>query len=159
MNSRFSSFFVLFTFSAFTLFSCSQENNRSEKKSPRKTETETPIRREVAPAPSCQGVECLSQVDWRIYLQGQNFPDKILVKVNGSLMIDECLEKQKYSVKRGYNPEFIYFDKFKIPSEKKVQVDIYDLGSDCQKEELFLSKEEEFTLKNLGELPTIEIYL
>ncbi len=87
----------------------------------------------------CEEMDCLSKVNWKIFLQGKTFPFKSRVVINNETVINECFFKQKYGIDRTSNPEQILLDNFQMPLNDRVSVSIYDLGEDCSQDKEFLS--------------------
>jgi hypothetical protein len=87
----------------------------------------------------CSGIDCLSTINWKIRLHGKNFPEKTRLDINGEVILNECLEKQKYTIDRDSSPQSIWLESFYVPKQDEVQVEIHDLGPDCRTDSLFLS--------------------
>ena len=89
----------------------------------------------------CERLECLSVVDWKLVLQGQNFPEKTKLIIDNETVLDECLGKQQYSVDRNSAPMSITLDSFRVPSGP-INVKIVDQGWDCRSHTTFLERGE-----------------
>lgn len=87
----------------------------------------------------CDRLECLTSVDWKLVLQGQNFPEKTKLVIDGETVLDECLGKQQYSVNRMAAPMSISLDNFKVPMGP-INIKIVDQGWDCRQHTTFLDK-------------------
>src|SRR5690554_2042047 len=87
----------------------------------------------------CDRLECLSTVDWRLILQGQNFPEKTKLIIDNETVLDECLGKQQYSVNRSTAPMSIRLDNYKVP-RGPINIKIVDQGWDCRQHTTFLDK-------------------
>lgn len=87
----------------------------------------------------CDRLECLSTVDWRLILQGQNFPEKTKLIIDNETVLDECLGKQQYSVNRSTAPMSIRLDNYKVP-RGPINIKIIDQGWDCRQHTTFLDK-------------------
>ncbi len=145
---RFRSLIVLSFFSLFTLFSCGGENSKSTARS---IKLKKEITSKNENSTSCLGITCLSSIDWKLYLQGKSFPDRVKLMINQDVVINECLGKQKYHVSRGLNPQMIYLDLYKVPSTQKVLIEVVDLGADCMSESTFLKDEFEYEVSKKNE--------
>lgn len=86
-------------------------------------------------------IDGMSSVNWKILLQGRNFPDKSRVDINGTTVLNECVSKQKYAIDRTAEPEELYLENFYVPKRGEVKINIVDLGSDCSSETSFLSND------------------
>lgn len=87
----------------------------------------------------CDRLECLTSVDWKLVLQGQNFPERTKLIIDGETILDECLGKQQYSVSRETAPMSIRLDNFKVPMGP-IDIKIVDQGWDCRQHTTFLDK-------------------
>lgn len=87
----------------------------------------------------CDRLECLTNIDWKLILQGQNFPEKTKLIIDGETVLDECLGKQQYSVSRNSAPMSISLDHFKVPTGP-INIKIVDQGWDCRQHTTFLDK-------------------
>lgn len=147
MEIKFRPLIVLSFFSLFTLFSCGSEN--SNKKAPsgaQKKDSVTKVDEEY----SCEGITCLSTIDWKLYLRGKELPKNVKLIIDDQVILNECLGKQKYSISRGLSPQVIYLDQFVVPKKDKVEVEIWDLGEFCEEESSFLKNEFSFEVKKLN---------
>ena len=90
---------------------------------------------------ACTELDCLSSINWKIRLQGQSFPDKTRIDVNGTTVLNECVSKQKYSIDRSADPEMLVLENYYIPKNGDLKIDLYDLGSDCGIENKIISNE------------------
>jgi hypothetical protein len=103
--------------------------------------------------PVCAGIDCLSSIDWTIYLNGQDFPDRARIDVNGVTVLDECLGKQHYKISRFAKPQYLKLEDFRIPKRGEVRIHIVDQGYDCGIEKTVVFKENvsfEIVKNNLG---------
>lgn len=91
--------------------------------------------------PVCDGIECLSSVTWKINLQGQDFPRKARVEINGASVLDECMGKQEYSIDRDSTPQSLTLENFTVPRAGDVKIHIVDQGWDCSDERTFISND------------------
>ncbi len=112
-----------------TAVSCGNDSKSSKKKS-------TP---EVNPV--CDSIDCMSTVNWKIVLQGQVFPVKTRVDINGETVLDECMGKQQYSIDRSAAPMSITLDNFYVPRAGAANIKIIDRGWDCRQNINFISVE------------------
>lgn len=90
----------------------------------------------------CEGIACLNSVTWKLLLQGQVFPDKTRVDINGSTVLDECLSKQQYRIDRSAAPQSLTIENFFVPKPGHVKIQIVDQGWDCNDDKTFLSNED-----------------
>ncbi|MFA5582853.1 MAG: hypothetical protein WDA09_01460 [Bacteriovoracaceae bacterium] len=87
----------------------------------------------------CDRLDCLTSVDWKLVLQGQNFPEKTKLIIDNETVLDECLGKQQYSVNRSTAPMTISLEYFKVP-QGPINIKIVDQGWDCRSHTTFLDK-------------------
>lgn len=87
----------------------------------------------------CDRLECLTSVDWKLVLQGQNFPEKTKLIIDNETVLDECLGKQQYSVNRASAPMSISLEYFKVP-QGPINIKIIDQGWDCRSHTTVLDK-------------------
>lgn len=88
---------------------------------------------------ACEKLDCLTMVDWKLVLQGQNFPERTKLVIDGETVLDECHDKQIYSVNRDTAPMSIRLDSYKVPTGP-IHVKIIDRNWDCQGTAVFLEK-------------------
>lgn len=89
----------------------------------------------------CDNINCMSSIDWKIFLQGQVFPKKSRLEINGETVLDECLSKQQYRIDRESAPQSITLGGFIVPKQGQVRLRIVDQGWDCSDERTFIQKE------------------
>lgn len=108
-----------------TLVSCgSEDNSKSRSK-----------------VPTCEDINCLTSVNWKIVLQGKSFPEKSRVDINGTTVLNECVSKQKYAIDRTADPETLYLENYEVPKRGDLKIDVVDMGSDCDSESTFISND------------------
>lgn len=90
---------------------------------------------------SCEDVDCLTSVNWKIVLQGKSFPDKSRVDINGTTILNECVSKQKYAIDRSTQPESLYLENYAVPKRGDLKIDVIDMGLDCASESTFISND------------------
>jgi hypothetical protein len=90
---------------------------------------------------TCEGLECLSSVNWKISLQGHMFPSKSRVEINGNTVLDECLSKQESRIDREAAPQNLVIENYLVPKQGEVKIEIFDQGWDCSQNLSFISKE------------------
>lgn len=96
-----------------TLVSCGNDKSSSHK----------------APAESIDPI--VQSYDWKI-LNGRGFPARSLVEVNGEPVLDECHDKQIYSINRRSSPQSLTLMNWNSPQGMTVaEVKIFDRGHDC----------------------------
>ena len=88
----------------------------------------------------CSEISCLSSVNWKIVMQGRNFPEKSRIDINGATVIDECIPKQKFVIDRLPDPQSIYLENYYIPKVGELKIAVIDLGQ-CDTETSYLSDE------------------
>lgn len=88
---------------------------------------------------ACDKLACLTSVDWNIKLLGQNFPERTKLVINDETVLDECWDKQQYSVSRDTAPMSIRLDSYKVPTGP-INIKIIDRNWDCQGTAVFLDK-------------------
>jgi hypothetical protein len=86
----------------------------------------------------CEGIDCLSSINWKINLQGQVFPDKARVDINGQTVLDECMGKQQYKIDRSSVPQSLFLENFFVPKANNLTIQVVDQGWDCSHERTFL---------------------
>ncbi len=129
----------------FTLISCSQNDDRSSSRSSKTLQEARSV------TPLCDGEECPSIIDWKIYLQGKSFPSKVRLEIDEKIVLDECLSKQRFSIKRFVTPQVAYLDNYSLPSTEKLKIKVVDLGESCDSEETFIYDESApFEIKKIG---------
>lgn len=111
---------------------CSKDNNKSAAAAP------TP---DAQTAPKCTGLECMESVNWKLLLQGQMFPVKTRVEINGATVLDECLGKQQFEIDRDAAPQSLTLEKYLVPKIGQVKIHMFDMGHDCSTETSFYSNE------------------
>jgi hypothetical protein len=96
-----------------TLVSCGKDHKSSS-------------RREVNTL--CEGVNCLSSVNWKIQLPGRSFPERgsAVVEINGTTVLNECVAKQKYVIDRSADPEMLYLENYSVPKRGEVAIKVGD---------------------------------
>ena len=99
-----------------TLVSCGEKSNSSSNSD----KLENPV---------CSDASCLSSVNWRIQLQGKNFPDRARIDVDGTTVLNECISKQRYYIDRNSNPQHIYLESYYPPAKSTAKIEVYDLGN------------------------------
>lgn len=112
------------TLSLLALVSCGGDSNGSSRAEKRRQEQRT-----------CEELNCLSSVDWKIYLQGRAFPTKTRVEINNATLIDECLTKNQYMIDRSTDPQMIALERFAVPTQGELKIVITDLGYNCSAED------------------------
>ncbi len=72
----------------------------------------------------------LSQIDWKIFMQGRNFPEKGHAKIviDGEQILSECLSKQKYEIDRTVDPQTVTLLNYMVPTNPELMVTV----SDCK---------------------------
>lgn len=109
--------------------------------------------------PICEDVNCLSSVNWKIALQGKNFPDKSRVDINGTTVLNECVSKQKYMIDRDSNPQSLSLENYEIPKRGELKIHVVDLGH-CDSETKFIEDNNvNFELVKSGEVSEVHINL
>lgn len=108
-----------------TLVSCGKDDNSSSRRK----------------AQSCEDVNCLTSVNWKIVLQGKSFPEKSRVDINGTTVLNECVSKQKYAIDRSAQPETLYLESYSVPKRGDLKIDVIDMGLDCASESTFISND------------------
>ncbi|HXH73581.1 MAG TPA: hypothetical protein VNJ08_01350 [Bacteriovoracaceae bacterium] len=96
---------------------------------------------QVSPAPdaiTCEGLDCMETVTWRLLLQGNVFPANTRVAINGSTVLDECQGKQEFHIDREAAPQSLTLEKFMVPKAGQVQVHVVD----CKTEVEFISNKD-----------------
>ncbi len=89
----------------------------------------------------CDKLACLSSVDWNLKLLGQSFPERTKLVINDETVLDECWDKQQYSVSRDTAPMSIRLDSYKVPTGP-INIKIIDRNWDCQGTAVFLEKKD-----------------
>lgn len=90
----------------------------------------------------CSSSDCDLIYNWKLTLHGKSFPDKTKIIINNQIVLNECFNKQKYSINRGSYPETLYLEHFIAPKRGELSVKVYDLGVDCSEENEFLSNQD-----------------
>jgi hypothetical protein len=100
-------------------------------------------RKQQAPEvnPICDNISCMTSINWKLVLQGQIFPEKTRVDINGETVLDECLGKQQYQINRSAAPMSLTLDNFYVPRSGAANIQIFDQGWDCMQKKSFLSVE------------------
>lgn len=88
----------------------------------------------------CTTLNCMNSINWKLQLQGQIFPNKVRVEINGESVLDECRSKQQYSVDRESAPQSITLYNFYVPRDG-VKIRIIDRGYSCNEYSTFLQKD------------------
>jgi hypothetical protein len=91
--------------------------------------------------PVCTTINCLSSVTWKLQLQGNVFPAKARLDINGETVLDECYSKQLYKIDRDSAPQSITLHGFFVPKEGQVRIRVVDRGYGCKDESTFLYHE------------------
>lgn len=91
--------------------------------------------------PVCDSIECLSNITWKINLQGQDFPRKSRVEINAVSVLDECMGKQQYSIDRDSTPQSLTLENYTVPRAGEVKIHIVDQGWDCSEEQTFIKND------------------
>ena len=113
---------------ALTLVSCGGDSNGSKKSRPEMNAV-------------CDSLECMSTVDWKITLQGQDFPKKTRLEINGESVLDECMGKQQYSIDREGTPQSVSLPNYLVPRRGELKIKIVDQGWDCSSETVVLNND------------------
>lgn len=108
-------------------------------------------------APQKQQQDQLSQVDWKIFMQGRNFPDagSAKVEINDELILSECMTKQKYTIDRSVDPQSITIMNHYVPELSEVKVVV----SDCKTGDEPVSGMVPFEIQKSGEASELVINL
>jgi len=147
MNFRTRSFLVLLTMIVFTLISCSQNDGRSSSSS----KSKRTLQESKTVSPVCDENGCHSSIDWRIFLNGKSFPAKVRLEIENSVVLDECLSKQRFSIKRLVTPQVVYLHNYSLPINDTLKIKVVDLGENCELEETFIYDESTpFEIKKNG---------
>jgi hypothetical protein len=106
------------------------------------------------------GLTCQSSIDWKIRLQGQVFPAKARVEVNGETVLDECKTKQQFEIDREAAPQMLVLSNYLVPQSEKVSIHIIDRGESCKSNSVFLANDEvSFEILKLGAVDELDINL
>jgi len=141
---------ALLSLTLLTLIACGKDD---------KSSSSSALAPQMEVNPVC-AVTCQSTIDWKIRLQGQIFPAKSQVDVNGQTVLDECKHKQKYAIDREAAPQMIFLTNYLVPTGDKVSIHIIDRGSDCSAQTTFLKNDEaRFEVMKLGAVDELEINL
>jgi hypothetical protein len=116
---------LLLAFFSLSLVSCGDNNESSSKVSSK----------------TCEELNCLSSISWKIIASGFDFPQKARLSLDGETLLDECETKQKYSITRDAQPQFLNLEQFHIPQKENMKIEIFDKGEDCSMDEKVYSHE------------------
>lgn len=107
----------------------------------------------------CTTLNCMSYINWKFQLQGQVFPSKVRVEINGESVLDECRPKQQYSIDRETAPQSFTLYNFYVP-KNGIKVHILDRGYSCNESRTFMVKENaEYELVKSGSASELLINL
>ncbi|MCM2348763.1 MAG: hypothetical protein NDI69_02000 [Bacteriovoracaceae bacterium] len=119
--------YVMITGLLFTLASCGNDSKKSRSRQELNT--------------ICEGISCLSSVNWKIMLPGRSFPEKSRVDINGTTVLNECVSKQRYMIDRSTDPESLTLENYFVPKKGDLKIDVIDMGPDCSSSSTFISND------------------
>ena len=107
----------------------------------------------------CAGLNCLSSVNWKILIAGQNYPTKSKIAINDQVVVNECIGGKGFvKIDRSADPMTVTLKKFFVPKEH-VKILVTDLGDCNQEDEYFANNEVPFEIVKTEAAEEIVIHL
>ena len=104
-------------------------------------DTKKSVRNQQSTNPICSDLNCLTSVNWKIFVPGRSFPIHSRIDINGETILNECISKQKYAIDRATDPEVVALENFFVPKIGELKIDIVDMGEDCKSETYFIKND------------------